>query len=137
MRARRTIHDQVIENACGPALSQRQIVFPGASFVGMAFEANALARIGGQVSGVKCQHFTVGLAEFGDVKFEVKNCGAESGSLHPLGRGGGSGPGLGFQFLCAAGGCVNTRLNFCDALRRTRIYFFTGRTAGYHAAEAK
>ena len=78
----------------------------------MAFQANSLVRIRGKVSCVIGQHIAVCLAEFRHVEVEVEDSGVKCSCCYAFFGSGGSSTCLGFQLLCATGGCIDTRFGF-------------------------
>src|SRR5690554_571971 len=75
------VHSQETLDSIGTALTKGQVVLLGTAVIGVAFQANLLARVVGQVAGVSNQHVTGFLLDFGSIEIEVEGSDFTQGLL--------------------------------------------------------
>src|SRR5690606_42047264 len=80
-----TAYYQESINLAGPTLTQSKVVLFGTAFVSVTFQANLLARVACQVSGVCNQYITGILFDFRGIEIKVESGDVAQGFLLRLG----------------------------------------------------
>src|SRR5690606_1049422 len=80
-----TVYHQESLNRVGATLTQSKVVLFGTAFVSVTFQANLLARIACQVSGVSNQYITGILFDFRGIEIKVESGDVAQGFLLRLG----------------------------------------------------